>query len=42
MPTDKPTDPAIRKAKPSDKLKKLADGGGMYLNCTPLARVIGA
>lgn len=35
MPTDKLSDPAIRKAKPGDKPKKLADGGGLYLELQP-------
>lgn len=29
------TDTAIRKAKPSDKPAKLADGGGLYLLLRP-------
>lgn len=35
MPTDKLSDPAIRKAKPSDKPRKLSDGGGLYLELQP-------
>lgn len=38
MPTDKLTDQAIRKAKPSDKPLKLSDGGGMYLELRPSGR----
>ena len=29
------TDTAIRKAKPTDKTQRLADGGGMYLEIAP-------
>jgi len=35
MPTDKLTDTTIRKAQPSDKPKKLSDGGGLYLELHP-------
>ena len=35
MPTDKLTDPAIRKAKPGDKPVKMFDGGGLYLELRP-------
>ncbi len=35
MPTDKLTDAAIRKAKPSEKPRKLGDGGGLYLELQP-------
>jgi len=35
MATDKLTDIALRKAKPQDKLYKLSDGGGMYLEVRP-------
>ncbi|MBC7703510.1 MAG: integrase arm-type DNA-binding domain-containing protein [Rhodoferax sp.] len=35
MATDKLTDIAVRKAKPQDKLYKLSDGGGMYLEVRP-------
>lgn len=35
MPTDKLTDPAIRNAKPGEKAKRLADGGGLYLEVAP-------
>lgn len=35
MASDKLTDVAIRKAKPGEKARKLADGGGMYLELHP-------
>ena len=35
MATDKLTDPAIRKVKPTDKPRKLSDGGGLYLELRP-------
>ena len=35
MPTDKLTDPTIRNAKPGVKPKRLADGGGLYLEVAP-------
>lgn len=35
MATDKLTDPAIRNSKPGAKPKRLADGGGLYLEVAP-------
>ena len=35
MPTNKLSDPAIRKAKAGDKPRKLSDGGGLYLELQP-------
>ncbi len=35
MANDKLTDTAIRKAKASEKSRKLADGGGLYLELHP-------
>jgi integrase len=35
MPTDTLSDAAIRKAKPGEKPRKMADGGGLYLELQP-------
>ena len=35
MPSNGLTDPAIRKAKPSEKPRKLSEGGGLYLELQP-------
>ncbi len=35
MPTNKLSDPTIRKAKAGDKPRKLSDGGGLYLELQP-------
>jgi hypothetical protein len=35
MATDKLTDTAIRKATPGEKLAKLSDGGGLYVELHP-------
>lgn len=35
MPSDKLTDTAIRRAAPGDRARKLADGGGLYIEIQP-------